>query len=86
MSAVKKDDHATTPETLYTLSLTDASATFLMSLGNGTEGDIIAHGPNAGVLYHASGDRVSAFELINLATLTTTMINPLSSSESYGLG
>lgn len=44
-----------TPETLYTLSLVDASATLESSLGNGTDGEEIAFNPNDGLIYHFSG-------------------------------
>jgi len=43
------------PETLYTLSTDDASATFLMILGNGSDGETLAFNPDDGLLYHASG-------------------------------
>jgi hypothetical protein len=48
-------DGATPPETLYTLSTSDASSTFVLTLGNGDDGEVIAWNPVDGLLYHASG-------------------------------
>lgn len=50
-------DGDSTPETLFTLSTTDASTTFLATLGNGDDGEVIAFNPVDGLLYHASGLR-----------------------------
>lgn len=43
------------PESLYLLNQSDASATFIMSLGNGDDGETIGYNPIDGLLYHASG-------------------------------
>jgi len=43
------------PESLYTLSTVDASATFIMTLGAGSDGETLAFNPDDGLLYHASG-------------------------------
>lgn len=73
-------DGAAIPEALYTLSLTDATATFVTSLGNGGDGEAIAFNPDDGFLYHASGvdDGVNPdtriFERIDLNSLTVTNI------------
>lgn len=63
-----------------------AAATFVMSLGNGTDGDILAHGADNTFLFHSSGSTVGAFEKINLTTNTVTAINNLSMTETYGMG
>ncbi len=44
-----------TPESLFAIDLANASATFLMALGNGGDGDAIGFNPVDGLLYHASG-------------------------------
>src|SRR5439155_12783760 len=49
-------DGATVPETLYTLSTSDASKTLVCTLGNGSDGEVIAFNPDDGLLYHASGN------------------------------
>jgi hypothetical protein len=41
-------------ETLFNLSLLDASSTLLCALGNGFDGETIAFNPNDGFLYHNS--------------------------------
>jgi hypothetical protein len=48
-------DGGSAPETLYTLSQTDASRTFVRAFGNGDDGEAIAFNPDDGLLYHASG-------------------------------
>jgi uncharacterized repeat protein (TIGR01451 family) len=77
-------DGAHVPETLYTLSKTDATPTKLRALGNGGDGEALAFNPNTGLLYHASGsgsDKV--FETIDPTTLEITNI-PLSGYNYYG--
>jgi len=67
------------PETLFTLSKTDASSTLVCTLGNGEDGEAIAFDSND-TLYHASGLFFSfnqIFETVNLTTCMTTNI-PLS--------
>jgi hypothetical protein len=63
-------DGASTPHTLYSLSQSNASATFLMTLGNGDDGEAIGFDPLDGRLYHASGARHPVWESIDLATRT----------------
>ena len=43
------------PESLYTLSTVDASASFPTFLGNGSGGETLAFNPDDGLLYQASG-------------------------------
>jgi hypothetical protein len=43
------------PETLFAIDPGDASTAFLMSLGNGDDGETIGFNPDDGLLYHASG-------------------------------
>jgi hypothetical protein len=49
------DDFASTPESLFVLDTANASATFLMALGHGLDGETIAFNPANGLIYHASG-------------------------------
>lgn len=65
---------ATVPETLYTLNKTTAAATFVLTLGNGADGEIIAFNPVNGLMYHWSGNSTNFFESINLTTLVVTPI------------
>ena len=69
------------PRTLYTLSLVDATPTFVKTLGVGdVPGETIAFNPDDGFLYHAYGvdDELSpdtrTFEKIDLNTLAVTNI------------
>jgi hypothetical protein len=48
-------DGASIPETLFLLSQTNASATVVMTLGNGEDGETIGFDPDDDLLYHASG-------------------------------
>jgi Ig-like domain CHU_C associated/Dockerin type I domain len=72
---------ATVPETLYRINLTNAAKTFLATISNGADGDIIAYNPDDGFLYHWSGNGTIVFEKIDLTTLVITNI-PISGSPS----
>ena len=69
-------DGATTPETLYTVSITDASMTFVQTLGNGFDGESIAYHTTSGLMYHWSGIGIAniVMETINLNNGTVTNI------------
>ena len=54
------------PETMYTLNQTNGVSTFFQTLGNGSDGEVIAYNPNDGLMYHWSGGTV-VFETINLS-------------------
>jgi len=43
------------PETLFEISLTDASTSFICTLAQGDDGEAIAFGPNDSLLYHFAG-------------------------------
>jgi len=69
------------PETLQTLSKTDATPTLVQTLGNGSEGEAIGFNPNDGLMYHLSGHEIlnnpvtgKIFETINLGDMTVTNI------------
>jgi len=78
-------DGATNPEELYVIDTGDASTSFYMNLGNGTDGEAIAFNPNDSLLYHLSGWGFGqppegiqiVFEKIDLGTMSITNI-PLS--------
>lgn len=70
-------DGASTPETLFTLGLTDATPTLFLTLGNGGGGEAIAFNPFDGLLYHGSGDFNPAnrvFESVDPVSLAVTDI------------
>lgn len=75
------------PESLYTLSMSDGSATFLQAFGAGSGGETIGFHDGNGLLYHASGggaanDPVNGeiLETFDPATLAVTNV-PLSGVE-----
>jgi len=64
-----------TPESLFSIDPTDATATFLVALGAGSDGESIAFNHSDGFMYHMSGrDTDSALERIDLNTLAVTDI------------
>jgi outer membrane protein assembly factor BamB len=76
---VTGDGASTNAESLFTINTTNASATFVTALGNGTDGEAIAFNPNDGQIYHLSGrgeiPTVDAiFERIDPTTLLVTPI------------
>lgn len=70
-------DGAGTPESLFILDQNDASATFLMQLGNGDDGETIAFNPADALLYHASGivDGDRYWETIDVTSATIVTSN-----------
>jgi hypothetical protein len=70
-------DGAVVPETLYTVDVNTATTTFVMPLGNGSDGEAIAFAPD-GYLYHSSGYGLpnvdEIFERIDTTTNTITSI------------
>lgn len=48
-------DGASIPESLFLLNQANASAMFVMALGNGADGEAIGYNPDDDLLYHASG-------------------------------
>ena len=71
-------DGSNTPESLFEIDKTDAKFTFELSLGIGTDGEMIGYNPKDQQLYHGSG-HVGAeevfFESIDPRTLETTLID-----------
>lgn len=72
------------PETLFSISLTDATLTQLFALGNGADGETIAFHPN-GLLYHSSGNGTAEFESVDLTTMTVTPIGT-ATNEAFAMG
>lgn len=70
-------------ETLYRVSLTDASLTLITALGNGADGEVIASHPS-GKMYHASGNGDAFFETIDMVLRTATTLGH-QSSEVFGM-
>jgi len=79
-------DGGATPETLFTISLSNGAPTFVQTLGNGDDGEAIAFNPNDGLIYHASGFTV--FESINPdngVITPITLSGPISGDEQTAL-
>ena len=72
------------PETLFSISTTNASTTLLLALGNGVNGETIAMHPN-GLLYHSSGNSPALFESVDLGTNTVTSLGS-ASREMFAMG
>ena len=76
-------DGATTPESLFTINITDASITFQTTLGNGEDGEGIAYNPTDGLLYHTSGD-VDGEQYFETVDPNTLAVGPNLVPGSYG--
>lgn len=74
-------DGAGVPETLYKLSLVNGAPTFVMTLGNGNDGEALAFNPDDNLLYHTSGEGIpnvnEIYERVNPVLLTTNQITLL---------
>jgi hypothetical protein len=84
----KNSTGGATPETLFTLSTSNAAPTQVLVLGHGNDGEAIGFNPNDGLIYHASGNDTGGvgclpfnssicsevFESINPNTLVVTNI------------
>lgn len=54
-----------TPRTLFTVSLADATPTFVLSLTGGAGGEALAYNPDDGLLYRISGGATGVFQTID---------------------
>ena len=65
------------PEALFTISTVDGSATYVMDLGNGSDGESLGYNPLNGLLYHASGHSGSEviFETVDGMSMMITNID-----------
>ena len=82
-------DGASVSESLFTINTSTAATTFVMSLGNGNDGEGIAYNPDDGLIYHTSGIAGgSILEAIDVGAMTVTNI-PLSdaslATEIFGI-
>jgi hypothetical protein len=77
-------DGATPPETLFEISLVNATSIQLFALGNGADGETIASHPD-GFLYHSSGNGTALFEKIHVPTQVITPLGQ-SNSEAFAMG
>lgn len=74
---------ATVPETLYLINKTNAAKTLAISLGNGADGEIIAHNPNDNSFYHWSGSSSNVF-FEKIADTTPYTITPIVNGTGLG--
>ena len=70
-------DGASVPEALYEINPANASKTFLYSMGNGADGEVICYNPDDGYIYHWSGNGTVVFEKM---LATNTSYNPINIS------
>jgi hypothetical protein len=71
-------DGATAPETLYTISTTDAAKTLAVALGAGADGEVIAWNPEDDLIYHWSGNGTVVMESIDPANAFAVTNIPIS--------
>jgi hypothetical protein len=74
---VTGDGAPVNPESLFSVSIVDASTALIQPLGNGNDGESIAFNPTDGLMYHWSGlfnDATQIMETINLNDQTVTDI------------
>ncbi len=71
------------PETLFEIDPSDASSTFLMTFGNGEDGETIGFDPDDDLLYHASGRTTNqVWEKIDPWTLSVVATGPFTATGS----
>ncbi len=81
---VTGDGANTDPETLFTISVTNAATTLQFALGNGADGESIVFHSN-GLMYHSSGNGTALFESVNVDTQVVTPIGQ-AGSEMFSMG
>lgn len=67
-------DGSSTSESLFSIDISDASITFLLSLGNGDDGEVICYNYDDGLIYHGSGLSTAIWETIDPNTLTVSNV------------
>ncbi len=74
------------PESLYRIDTTNASTTFLKTMGNGADGEIICYNPSDNFIYHWSGnstsvifEKIQSFPPYNITSITTN-----TTAETFG--
>ena len=79
-------DGAATPEALFLIDPSDASASLLMTLGNGDDGEAIAFDPDVSLLlYHASGSASRVWESVDVVRRTLVTSGPPSGDVTENL-
>ncbi|MBK9637059.1 MAG: T9SS type A sorting domain-containing protein [Bacteroidetes bacterium] len=73
---------ATVPEALYSINKLDGSKTFLTTLGNGADGEILSYDPITDMFYHWSGNGTIVYEKFANASPYTTI--PISTGSVNG--
>lgn len=81
---VTGDGAGSNPETLFTISVANASTVLQFALGNGADGETIAFHGN-GLMYHSSGNTTAFFESVNVDTQVVTPIGT-AGGEMFGMG
>lgn len=81
-------DGSNTPESLFAINTGTAALTFIMTLGNGDDGESIAYNPDDGLMYHWSGWGAGdvVMETIDLTTFNVGPTIPLSGSTLLNVG
>jgi hypothetical protein len=77
-------ENGATPETLFTISTVNGSATQQFALGNGADGETISFHAN-GLLYHSTGNTTALFESVNVDTQAVTPIGQ-ATTEMFAMG
>lgn len=78
---------AAVPETLYTIDKASAASTFVVTLGNGGDGEAIAYNPDDDHFYHWSGNGTPVFEKFPAMaphTITDIPVTGSSGGEVFG--
>ena len=65
---------ALTPESLFSIDITNANTTFIRTLGNGSSGEAIGYCEDNGKIYHRSGIGTQVFEAIDTVNFNITPI------------
>jgi Secretion system C-terminal sorting domain len=73
---------ATVPESLYSIDKLTGTKTFLSTLGNGADGEILSYDPTTDMFYHWSGNGTVVYE--KFANLAPYTIIPISSGGAGG--
>ena len=81
-------DGASVPEALYYINKTNAAKTFIRTMGNGADGEVICFNPVDANIYHWSGNGTVVYEKMDTITYTITPIGsysvPIGNGEVFG--
>ncbi|MGB2693478.1 MAG: hypothetical protein WBC96_13385, partial [Thermodesulfobacteriota bacterium] len=74
-------DGGSTPETLFTIDPDTGATSFVMALGNGSDGEAIAYNFNNNLMYHTSGiDTINVDNIFESINLGNNSISPITIS------